>query len=185
MNWISPLSFDINGDGVKTTSITVDYDIDADGVVDKINDSADYVLAFDADGDGVSGENGSELFGDMTDIDGDGFADGYVDGFAALKALALQHGLISDVDTTLDENDLKLLCEKAGLRLKAGYNGEAKTFEELDITSINLAKTNSTTLKLNFDGLGNNLMTQEGATFTINGEEHTYADIWHKKQDEE
>ncbi len=35
-----------------------------------------------------------------------------------------------------------------------------------------------------FDGNGNQLMQQEGATFTVNGETREYADIWHKKQDE-
>ena len=33
----SPLSFDLNGDGVKTSSKVIDYDIDGDGKVDKIN----------------------------------------------------------------------------------------------------------------------------------------------------
>ena len=30
----------------------------------------------------------------------------------------------------------------------------------------------------------NDLMTQEGATFVVNGEEREYADIWHAKKDE-
>ena len=33
-----------------------------------INDSADAILVFDADGDGISGENGLEVFGDNTDL---------------------------------------------------------------------------------------------------------------------
>ena len=43
----SPLSFDLNGDGVQTSDNIVDFDIDGDGEVDKINDSADGVLVFD------------------------------------------------------------------------------------------------------------------------------------------
>ena len=35
-----------------------------------------------------------------------------------------------------------------------------------------------------FDGFGNDIMTQDGATFTINGQTREYADIWHRKIDE-
>jgi hypothetical protein len=64
--------------------------------------------------------------------------------------------------------------------MKNGYLGEAYTFEELGITAINLPKTTETTLQNNFDGRENNLMTQNGATFVVDGKEQTYADIWHK-----
>ena len=108
----SPLSFDLEGDGIKTSDELIQYDIDGDGDLDTINDSADAILVFDADGDGISGEDGSECFGNNTDLDGDGVADGYKDGFEALKALADQEGLVDGVyDTTLDEEDLKVLEE--------------------------------------------------------------------------
>lgn len=175
----SPLSFDINGDGVKTSNIFTNFDIDGDGTLDTINDSADFVLAFDSDGDGNIGENGLEVFGNNTDIDGDGKKDGYKDGFEALRALAKKEGLIGEGDMSLDSNDLKLLQEKYGLSLKAGYNGEAQTFEDLGITEIRLSNAD-TELNKNFDGKGNDLMTQEGATFIVNGEEREYADIWNK-----
>lgn len=179
----SPLSLDLNGDGVKTSENIVDFDIDGDGVVDKINDSADGVLVFDKDGDGVSGKDGSECFGNNTDIDGDGKKDGYKDGFEALKAFALNKGLINGKDDmVLDANDIKYLEENFGFGIKTeGYTSETKSLTELGITEINLAKTNSTSLKDNFDGNGNQLMTQEGATFVQNGETKEYADIWHKK----
>ena len=181
----SPLSFDLNGDGVQTSSSTVNFDIDGDGVIDTINDSADAVLVFDKDGDGISGADGSETFGNNTDIDGDGKADGFKDGFEALKALAKQEGLIDGVnDNELDENDLKVLEEKWGLKIKTGgYNSEAQSLSDTGITNIKLSADNSTVMQDNFDGNGNQLMTQEGATFTVNGEEREYADIWHKKLD--
>ncbi len=180
----SPLSFDLNGDGVQTSGNLVNFDIDGDGIMDTINDSADAVLVFDKDGDGISGADGSETFGNNTDIDGDGKADGFKDGFEALKALAKQEGLIDGVnDNELDENDLKVLEEKWGLKIKAGgYNSESQSLSDVGITSIKLSTDNSTTLQDNFDGNGNQLMSQEGATFTVNGEEKEYADIWHKKQ---
>ena len=182
----SPLSFDLNGDGVKTSDELIQYDIDGDGKLDTINDSADAILVFDADGDGISGEDGSECFGDNTDLDGDGVADGYKDGFEALKALANKEGLVDGVnDNTLDVDDLKILEEKYGLQIKTdGYNSEASSLFDAGITEINLSTTDETTLNKNYDGQYNDLMTQEGATFVVNGEEREYADIWHAKKDE-
>ena len=182
----SPLAFDLDGDGVKTSNKVVDFDIDGDGKVDKINDSGDAVLVFDKDHNGKAGEDGSECFGNNTDLDGDGKADGYKDGFEALKALALKEGLINgNDDNVLDEADLKILEEKWGLGIKKdGYTGETSSLADAGITEINLAATDKTTLEDNFDGNGNQLMRQEGATFKVNGETREYADIWHRKLDE-
>ena len=86
----------------------------------------------------------------------------------------------------LDENDIKYLEENFGFGIKAGgYTDETRTLTELGITEINLAKTDKTNLEDNFDGKGNQLMTQEGATFVQNGETKEYADIWHRKHDED
>ena len=181
-NTSSPLSFDLDGNGVGTTDEMISYDIDGDGIKDNIFNSADAVLVFDKDGDGISGEDGSECFGDNTDLDGDGKADGYKDGFEALKALANKENLIGDNDSTLDEKDLALLEAKYGLKIKAGgYNSEAVSLSKLGISDINLAKTNKTSTDYNFDGKGNELMHQQGATFKVNGVEREYADLWHRK----
>lgn len=179
----SPLSFDLDGDGVNTSDKVISYDIDGDGILDKINDSADAVLVFDKDGDGISGEDGSECFGNNTDLDGDNVKDGFSDGFAALKAFAQQNNLINGIDdNVLDENDIKYLEENFGFKIKLnGYESEAVSLSDVGITEINLASTDETTLIDNFDGQGNQLMTQQGATFTMNGETKEYADIWHKK----
>lgn len=180
----SPLSFDIDGNGVNTTASTMRYDIDGDGELDTINNSAEWVLAFDKDGNGIAGENGSELFGDNTDLDGDGVKDGYANGFEALKALAQKENLFDGkTDNKLDANDLKFLQEKYGLVMTNGYGGEAKSLEDLGITEINLAQTDETTLTKNFDGRHNNIMRQEGATFKVNGHTREYADIWNAKLD--
>ena len=179
----SPLSFDLDGNGITTTDYVIDYDIDGDGIMDKINNSADAVLVFDKDGDGISGEDGSECFGDNTDIDGDGKKDGYKDGFEALKALATEAGVINGKDDmVIDADDIKLLEEQYGLKIKTeGYNSEAQSLLDVGITEINLAETDETTLIDNFDDKGNQIMYQEGATFKINGEEREYADLWHKR----
>ena len=181
----SPLEFDLEGDGHKLdTSKTVKFDIDGDGTLDDINDSNDAVLVFDKDGDGISGKDGSEMFGDNTDLDGDGKADGYKNGFEALAALAEKEGLVNGADdTTLDENDLKILEDKYGLKMKTGgYNSEAKSLSEIGITEINVSNSKVSDKK-QFDSFGNEIQTQEGATFKINGEEREYADLWHRKYD--
>ncbi len=179
----SPLSFDVDGDGVNTAKKMINYDIDGDGIIDKIHDFADWVLAFDKDGDGVAGEDGSETFGNNTDLNGDGKKDGFSDGFAALRQLAQQEGLIGENDTKLDAKDLKILSEKYGLTMKQGYLGETKSFADLGITEINISDS-ETRMEQNYDGKGNHLMTQEGATFKVNGQTREYADIWHRKQDD-
>ena len=179
----SPLSFDVDGDGVKTSSETVKYDIDGDGILDTVNNSAEWVLAFDKDGNGIAGENGSELFGDNTDLDGDGKKDGYKNGFEALKALAQKEGLVGPNGGVLDAKGLKFLEEKYGLVMTKGYGGEAKSLSDLGITEINLSNSD-TKLTKNFDGRHNDIMTQEGATFKVNGQTREYADIWNAKLDE-
>ncbi len=179
----SPLTFDMDENGINTSDELIQYDIDGNGTLDNINNVHEGVLAFDLDGDGIAGENGKELFGNNTDLDGDGKADGYKDGFEALKALARKENLIDgDADISLDENDLNFLSEKYGLTMKMGYDGETKSLNSLNLTEINLAKTNETTLQDNFDGKGNQLMTQEGATFVQNGKTKNYADIWQAKK---
>lgn len=181
-NLVSPLSFDLNGDGVKSSDKVIKFDIDGDGKMDEIYDSADGVLVFDKDGDGIYGEDGSEVFGNNTDLDNDGKSDGYKNGFEALKALALQEGLINgNDDNELDKDDLKLLEEQYGLMIKRnGYNSKAESLSSIGLTQINLAQTSKTTTDKDFDGKGNALMHQEGATFILDGEEKEYADLWHK-----
>ncbi len=182
-NTCSPLSFDINGDGVKTSDKIISYDIDGDGIKDNIFDSADAGLVLDNDGDGISGEDGSECFGNNTDLDGDGIKDGFKNGFEAIKALASKFGLINGInDNVLDENDIDFLEKHAGLKIKLnGYNSEAASLKDNGITEINLAATDETIMEDNFDGFGDQLMHQVGATFKVFGEEKEYADIWHRK----
>ncbi len=178
----SPLVFDVSGDGIKTTNNTISFDIDGDGKNDIVNNSSDWVLAFDKDHNGIAGENGSELFGDNTDLDGDGKKDGYKNGFAALKALAKKEGLMSKKDNVLDADDLKVLSEKYGLVMTKGYGGEAKSLSELGISQINLASTKKVKTENNFDGQNNDLMRQEGSTFVVDDKVFEYADVWNAKK---
>jgi len=173
--FMSPLTFDLNGDGVKTSDKLIQYDINGDGKLDTINDVADGTLTIHG------GKDGKDLFGNNTDLDSDGKADGFKNGFDALKALALKEGLINGKDDMkLDAADLKVLKDKYQMAIKTeGYNSEAKSLEDIGITEIDLSKENETVETFNFDGKENLLMKQDGATFKINGEEREYADVWH------
>lgn len=171
----TPLTFDLNGDGVKTSDKIISYDIDGDGKIDKINDVADGTLSI------RGGKDGKDLFGDNTDLDGDGKADGFANGFEALKALAAKEGLINGKDDMkLDAADLKVLKDKYQLGMKTnGYNSKEKSLESLGITEINLGAAEVIKTE-NFDGRNNDILTQDGATFEINGKEREYADVLHE-----
>lgn len=172
----SPLAFDLNGDGVKTSSSKTQFDIDGDGKKDTINDVNDGILSI------RGGANGKDLLGNNTDLDGDGKADGYANGFDALKALATKEGLINGKDDMkLDANDLAILEKKYQLGMKTGgYNSQAQSLASLGIDEIDLGKSNNTSTVNNFDNQGNILSNQQGASFRINGQQQNYADIWHK-----
>src|SRR5688572_18031783 len=108
---------DLNGDGqVETTNVQNGKLIDIDG-----NGRANW-SAWAGKGDGVlafgKGANGKHLLGDASDIDGDGDADGYVNGFEALKALAVKHlGAQSIADGKLDQQELAQLENRADLHI--------------------------------------------------------------------
>jgi hypothetical protein len=179
----SPLTLDLNGDGVKTSTRSIQYDIDGDGALDGINDisNGDGMLVIDTDGDGVSGESGHELLGDNTDLDGDGNKDGFKDGFDALRALAeraKQSGIINN-DDVLDATELQTLGNAYGLKIKTGsLNTQAVSLNQAGVTSINLSTGEKTRIQ-NFDGQGNDTVKQNGALFTrTDGSQGTYEDIF-------
>jgi hypothetical protein len=62
----------------------------------------------------------------------------------------------------------------------AGYNSKNENLADLGISEINLGKTDDTQTTHNFDGQGNDLMSQEGSTFKINGKTQDYANVWHQ-----
>lgn len=180
----SPLSLDLDGDGQLTSDRKVQFDIDGDGQLDTVNDidEGDALLVFDADGDGVAGENGRELLGDNTDLDGDGKPDGYRDGFEALEALARKEGLIGDGDGELSTKDLQLLQRKYGLRLRRGsLNGQDQTFSAADIRALRVGR-GPAQRETNFDGRGNDVSRRDGAGFVrTDGSTGDMADIWFQK----
>jgi hypothetical protein len=179
----SPLTLDLNGDGVKTSTKKVDFDINGDGKVDSINDISadDGVLTIDSDGDGTSGSTGKELLGDNTDLSRFGITGKFADGFDALKAIAdnaKAKGLINN-DDILDATELAALEKEYGLKIKNGsVNAQSASITNSGIKAINLA-TGEKVRSNNFDGQGNDTLKQGGATFTkADGSQGNYEDIF-------
>ncbi len=179
----SPLTLDTDGDGQYTSKRVVDFDLDGDGKLDRINDvdDGDLLLVWDADGDGKAGENGKELFGDNSaiDVDGDGKVDRFRDGFEALIALARREGLIGDRDNQLSEKDLALLQEKFGFALrKGGLNGIDLTFAQAGLTELDVGEGPVKT-EYNIEGSTNAVSTRQGAGFKLDdGTQGDMVDVW-------
>ncbi len=175
----SPLAFDIDGKGIRTSDKKIWFDINGDGKKELINDVLNGVLCI------RGGKSGLDLFGDNTDLNNDKKPDGYKNGFEALKALAKKENLINfKNDMKLDSKDLALLEKKYNLKMKiVGYYGKLTSLKVLKISEINLGNTSKVGILNNFDNRGNMLMTQQGATFKVNGIMNTFADVWHKIAD--
>lgn len=171
----SPLVFDLNGDGVSTTAIGKTFDLDGDGTLDRTAwaGPGDGVLAFDRDGDGVAGSDGTELFGNNTIVDGKKFDNG----FEALKALAAKHlGPEAIADGKLGAEELKALADKTGLCMIV--DGKKVSLADLGITEISVGYREA---GLNKDVHGNE-HRQVGEGFVRNGQVGAVHDVWFQYQ---
>ncbi len=172
----SPLVFDLNGDGIQTTQQNRLFNIDGRGGDELISSlgADDGTLVFDGDGDGRFGESGLELFGNNTDLNGDGQADGFGNGFEALGGFATQAlGAGAVADGRLDANEIRQL-DAAGLRMDV--NGQLHSLRQLGITGINLNFNNSSQV----DAFGNQFRQQ--SSFERNGRQQSLIDIWFSHQ---
>lgn len=183
----SPLVLDLNGDGVRTSNRIVRFDVDGDGRVDRIFDvsTKDGVLCFDNDGNGISGDHARELLGDKTDLDGDGLADGFADGFEALAGLvakAVREGALAEGawrSGRLEAAHLEALARRYGLRLRVGsLRARAVPLAEAGVTELRLASGPKVRVQ-DFDGQRNDVLRQAGAVFArADGSEGAYEDVW-------
>ena len=176
--WTSPLTFDLNGNGkVGTTSLEngKKFDIDGDGKLDQTGwaEKGDGVLAFDADGNGVSGESGKELFGNAT------AGGGHKNGFEALKALAVEKlGVQAIQDGKLDAKELAQLekpVAEGGAGLSMMVDGGRMLPSKLGISEIDLGYEEA---GANADANGHQ-HRQVGTGFTRNGQKFGVNDVWY------
>ncbi|HVE87247.1 MAG TPA: hypothetical protein VND93_30535 [Myxococcales bacterium] len=190
-----PLMFDLDGKGAGfDTNKKVASNLEGQGVK-QVNDlkSGTGLLTFDAtpqDGNATTHQAGkgelSHTFGNNTDLSAYGIKgdrpDGtFSNGFAALRAAGEKFGMIRPGKEYLDGNDLKQLESKIGLKMRTGgLNGQDKSLGDLGISRIDLGKANTTESKTQgtHDANGNILQHQQGANFTINGQQRGYVDGW-------
>lgn len=132
-----PVVLDLDGDGIKTTSVNSDvaviFDHNGDGFAELTGwaDLHDGVLGMDRNGNGII-DDGKELFGDQTILKSGQRA---TSGFEALAELD------SNRDGKIDAND-EAYSQLRVLTLNAtGYGYQLRTLEELGIKSINLDST--------------------------------------------
>ena len=181
-----PLVFDMTGQGVRTSNRTVMFDITGQGRNVRIHDigSGSAVLVFDADGDGIAGENGRELFGFFSSIRG-GRDEFYMDGFEALAEFvkkAEEKGVLAKgalARRRLDAGDLERLHRAYGFGLRVG-GVRTRTLSPREAGVAEIALSDSPSRRLfNFDGQGDDVMRRDGATFVrADGGVRSYEDVF-------
>ncbi|MBI3550605.1 MAG: hypothetical protein HY078_16325 [Elusimicrobia bacterium] len=189
---LTPLVFDLKGDGVRASERWVNYDLRGNGRPQKIHDLADGMglLVFDADKDGVAGSSGLELFGDRTALRGGSRPDGYKDGFEALDALvamaeadgAVAAGTRASGD--LGPSALRALESRYGLGMRVGgVKGATVSLEAAGIAAIRLSRAASgAAAPLNAI---DDVVRRDGAVFvradgTIGSYEDVLLQVWEK-----
>ena len=165
----TPIILDLNGDGVKTLSVSdgVNFDLFATGK--KVStgwvSGNDGLLVMDRNHDGVIND-GSELFGSSTTMSNGQKA---TDGYAALRDLDTNHdGVLDSKDAAFADLQVWVDANSDGVT----ETGELKSLASLGITSIStqatadLSKDNG-----NLVGLTSSYQTSDGAN-------HAAADVW-------
>jgi len=166
---ITPIVLDLDGNGIKTTTLQngVTFDLDNDGKVEKSAWVArgDGLLVRDVNGDGVI-NNGGELFGSGTVL-----ADGSKaqDGYEAMRALdANGDGVLNAADSAFSQLGVWLDSNGNG-RTDAG---EVVSLNDLGINALSLtAQTSSVFDNGNLIGLMGSYTKSDGTT-------HTMGDVW-------
>ena len=157
-----PLILDMDANGFDLTSADdgAEFDIDADGNIDKtaVTRGNDAMLALDLNGNGAI-DNGKELFGDQN---------GAKDGFAELaKYDGNADGVIDSRDGIFD--GLKLL--RFVKNSAGGYEQKVTTLKSSGITAIDLLNISGSKEEVN----GNSIFKKSSAY--INNNKHNIADI--------
>ena len=136
---VDPLIFDLNGDGIRTTSLddsTAYFDLDGDGFAEKVAwvGDGDGLLTLDRNGDGMV-TNGQELFGDRTRLINGEYA---TSGFEALREFDDNNdGKIDTKDNVYSKLKMWQDINHDGL----SQPEELKSLVDLGIVSIGLEST--------------------------------------------
>ena len=166
-----PLILDLNGNGIETVAASaatpILFDLNGDGIKTGTGwvAATDGFLVLDRNGNGTI-DNGTELFGDSTQLAAGGKA---ADGFAALAG---QDSNLDGAVNALDANFANLQVWQDLNQDGVSQAGELKTLTELGIASLNLAKTaNSQTLT------GGNQIADLGSFVRADGTTAVMADV--------
>ena len=136
---VDPLIFDLNGDGIRTTSLddsTAYFDLDGDGFAERVAwvGDGDGLLTLDRNGDGIV-TNGQELFGDRTRLINGEYA---TSGFEALREFDDNNdGKIDSKDNVYSKLKMWQDINHDGL----SQPEELKSLSDLGIVSIGLEST--------------------------------------------
>lgn len=159
-----PLIIDMDANGFDLTSADggAEFDIDADGAMDKtaVTKGNDAILALDLNGNGVI-DNGKELFGDQN---------GAKDGFAELaKYDENADGKIDSADGVFDGLKLLRFVKNAD----GGYKQEITSLKSSGITVIDLLNTSAANEKIN----GNSIVKKSLAYLDNNNDSKNSVNI--------
>ncbi|NBT56285.1 MAG: heme utilization protein, partial [Betaproteobacteria bacterium] len=165
----SPIIFDLNGDGVRTLSVTagVKFDVFAQDIRVQTGwvSPEDGLLVLDINQDGVIND-GSELFGSSTKLANGANAD---DGYAALREMDSNHdGSISQDDDVFAHLGVWVDHNSDGV----SNADEVKSLDALGITKIDLQAM----AELSKDN--GNLLGLTSSYETTDGVKHAAADVW-------
>ncbi len=168
----TPLILDLNGDGVRTSSMVngVYFDIAATGqsVLTGWTDGKDGLLALDLDGDGKIND-GSELFGAGTNL-----ATGKAtNGYEALGQYDLNKDKVIDATDAVFTN-LVVWADANGDGITQA--GELHSLADLGVASISLAALSGTQED------NGNIFGMTSSWTGVDGQVHDMADVWFKNQ---
>jgi hypothetical protein len=164
----TPLVLDLNGDGVRTTSVQdgVAFDIQGNGQVLKTGwtDGTDGLLAIDLNHDGAI-NSGAELFGSATVVPQGGKA---LDGFEALRQYDTNRDDVIDAQDAVFA-DLKVWTD-------ANSDGMSNSSELLSLTHVGVQSINLRASQSNALDNGNALTLMSNWT-SIDGRSHALVDV--------
>ncbi|PRD68505.1 hypothetical protein C6P61_10610 [Malikia spinosa] len=170
---LSPIILDLNGDGVSTLSVAqgVSFDLAATGAVRQTGWVAptDGLLVRDLNQDGVIND-GRELFGSATQVDGRAAGDG----FNALRALDSDaDGRLTAADAAFTELAIWKDADQDGMT----DAGELSSLSDNGVVALNLSAQSSTAMDNgNLLGLVSSYESADGGT-------HDMVDVWFRQGD--